>query len=239
MRQNLFILILILIALTTSCKVFPPLHDGYTSTDSNPTDQSGNTSGGSSYTTNNKAKSSTRRNYTFNSPNKKDSQNEPQVEEEKEIDTTVDPKAITNIPIIESESTANAEIIAFAKKYVGKVKYKYGGTSPDTGFDCSGFVQYVYKHFGTDLPRTSASMSTAFPSIDISDVEPGDLLFFSTSANSRKVGHVAIAYQKSGDNISMIHATRDGGISIENFSTSYWWKQQFIKASKVVKQSQK
>lgn len=84
-------------------------------------------------------------------------------------------------------------VVADAKKYLG-VKYVYGSADPNVGFDCSGLVYYVYKHFfDVTLPRSAqglANGSSALTTVKLSEARPGDILCFGNSVNS--VGHVGI-----------------------------------------------
>ena len=83
------------------------------------------------------------------------------------------------------------EIVDYAKTFLG-VKYVYGGSSPK-GFDCSGFTKYVFAHFNISLQRTSsAQYSTSVTKISKSELQAGDLVFFSSSAGSSSIGHVGI-----------------------------------------------
>lgn len=70
-----------------------------------------------------------------------------------------------------------AQILAYARQFDG-VPYVWGGTSPVTGWDCSGFVQYVYKHFGINLPRGGDSQAYTGRQISASEAEPGDLVWW-------------------------------------------------------------
>lgn len=98
------------------------------------------------------------------------------------------------------------------------VKYRFGGNSPETGFDCSGFVRAVYeKTAGLVLPRRSEEQARATQTIDKADLQPGDLVFFNT--RQRDYSHVGIYM---GDN-KFVHAPRSGAnVRVENMGISYW-----------------
>jgi cell wall-associated NlpC family hydrolase len=99
----------------------------------------------------------------------------------------------------------HSNVVRYARRFVG-VRYRYGGTTPATGFDCSGFVRYVYAHFGIDLPHYSVAQFSLGRRVRRSALEPGDLVFFSG------LGHVGI-YVGSG---RFIHAPHSGArVSIE------------------------
>lgn len=113
-----------------------------------------------------------------------------------------------------SSPTANA-IISTAKKYIG-VPYLWGGTTP-SGFDCSGFVQYVFKAHGISLNRTCETQYKHGTYVSKSNLQPGDLVFFQ---NTYKAGisHVGI-YIGNGQ---FIHASSSKGVVISNLSSSYY-----------------
>ncbi|MFT8821388.1 MAG: LysM peptidoglycan-binding domain-containing protein [Liquorilactobacillus nagelii] len=83
-------------------------------------------------------------------------------------------------------SVSASSVISYAEQFVG-VPYVSGGTSP-SGFDCSGFVQYVYAHFGVSLPRTSENQSTIGSAVSVSSAQPGDLLFWGGQGSAWHVG---------------------------------------------------
>lgn len=110
-----------------------------------------------------------------------------------------------------SPVSKSQQIMDEAKKYIG-TPYVYGGSTP-TGFDCSGYVQYVYGKVGLTIPRTTATQWAGLTSI--STPRPGDLVFFNTSGAG--VSHVGIYL---GNN-QFIHAGSTGVI-IADMSNSYW-----------------
>ena len=107
-----------------------------------------------------------------------------------------------------------AAIIATAKQYIG-VPYVWGGSTP-SGFDCSGFVQYVFAKHGITLPRTSAQQYTVGKWVSKSNLQPGDLVFYNTSGSG--VSHLGI-YIGNGQ---FIHASSSKGVMISEMSNSYW-----------------
>jgi len=116
-----------------------------------------------------------------------------------------------------TSGTTGDAIVEYAKKYLG-YKYVSGGASPSTGFDCSGFTTYVYKHFGISLNRTSRDQIKNGVAIEKSNLQPGDLVIFNDEAN-KKIGHVGI-YIGDGN---FIHASNPkDGVKITTLLTGYY-----------------
>lgn len=101
------------------------------------------------------------------------------------------------------------------------IRYRRGGSSPEAGFDCSGFVSHVFNEgLGLVLPRSSKEMSQAGAAINPDQLRPGDLVFFDTMRKA--FSHVGIYL---GDN-QFVHAPRSGGrVRIEDLRQSYWAKR--------------
>lgn len=85
-------------------------------------------------------------------------------------------------------TAVSSSVVEYALKFVGN-SYVWGGTSLTDGCDCSGFTQQVYKHFGVKLPRCSYEQALVGTSVELDQLQPGDLLFFRRGS---KIGHVAI-----------------------------------------------
>ena len=98
--------------------------------------------------------------------------------------------------------------------------YRNGGSEPSNGFDCSGFVQWVFAQHGTSLPRDVKRQFDEGRKVDVDDVKAGDLVFFETV--SKGASHVGIAI--GGD--EFVHAPSSKGVvRIERLSTEYWAKR--------------
>ncbi|WP_407309417.1 C40 family peptidase [Desulfosporosinus sp. SB140] len=119
---------------------------------------------------------------------------------------------------------ANA-IIDTAKKYIG-ISYQWGGESPITGFDCSGFVQYVFAQNGITLPRVSSQQYTVGTSVNFKDLQPGDLLFFSIDQNGT-VDHVGIYI----GNDQFINASSSKGVTI--YPIGPYWESVYLGSKNV------
>jgi cell wall-associated NlpC family hydrolase len=105
--------------------------------------------------------------------------------------------------------------------------YRDGGTDP-TGFDCSGFVWYVFGAHGIAAPRTVSEQARWGEKVDAADLRPGDLVFFTTTAPGPT--HVGIVI--GGD--SFVHAPSSSGVvRVERLSASYW-SSRFVAARRVV-----
>lgn len=115
-----------------------------------------------------------------------------------------------------------SEILKDAEKYLG-APYKFGGNT-SSGFDCSGFALKVFEENDYLLPRRSSDQAETGKKIDIREVKPGDLLFFSTAGGSR-VSHVGIVHDIGNNGeVKFIHASTTKGVIISSLNEVYWNK---------------
>lgn len=133
----------------------------------------------------------------------------------------------TKVAIDKKDATSKQEVslidraVWVAQKQQG-IRYRFGGTSPATGFDCSGLTQFAYgQGAGVDLPRTAAAQYDAAVKISKAEASKGDLVFFST--RGRKIGHVGIYL---GDN-KFIHAPSSGK-RIETAELAGYWGKRLV-----------
>ena len=137
---------------------------------------------------------------------------------------TASQKATTETTTVPSSGNGSS-IVATAKKYLG-YNYTYGGSSPSTGFDCSGFTSYVFKQHGISLNRTAAGQYSNGVAVSRANLQPGDLVMFGKSG----INHVAI-YIGGG---KIIHAsTPSTGVRIDSLSTGYY-NNNYVAARRVL-----
>lgn len=118
-------------------------------------------------------------------------------------------KAVTNEEVSAGVSGIRAQMVAYAKQFLGN-PYVWGGTSLTNGTDCSGFTMGIYRKFGYSLPRVSRSQASSGTSVSSSNIKPGDLVFYGSGSY---ISHVAM-YIGNGQ---VIHAsTTRTGIKISN-----------------------
>lgn len=114
-------------------------------------------------------------------------------------------------------TASHDELLFHAFSLVG-TPYRYGGSSPDTGFDCSGLINYVYRESaGVALPRTTAGLSALPGTTSVKALKPGDLVLFAT--RGKRVDHVGI-YVGDG---RFLHAPSTGGrVRVDDLQANYW-----------------
>lgn len=109
------------------------------------------------------------------------------------------------------ETREQVSVVRFARRLLG-VRYAYGGTTPTSGFDCSGFTRFVYSHFGVTLPHSSFGQYALGRRVARARLRPGDLVFFDG------LGHVGI-YIGNGQ---FIHAPHTGTVVQIGTLAGYW-----------------
>lgn len=118
------------------------------------------------------------------------------------------------------EASQRQNILSTAKRFIGS-KYKYGGNKPN-GFDCSGFVEYVYSKNSIEVPRVCKEQLQGAKKKRVSKLKPGDLVFF----GKWKVKHVGIVLLSTSEELVIIHSSSSKGVSITNVFDSTYWKRR-------------
>ena len=112
-----------------------------------------------------------------------------------------------------SRGVDRTELIAFAKRYIG-IPYRRAGADPKKGFDCSGFVNYVFRHFNVTLPRSSREFKSLGTALKPEEFKVGDVIVFYGFRDKGHIGHVGIICEANGMNSRFIHASSGKAHSI-------------------------
>ena len=140
---------------------------------------------------------------------------------------------VVNGAVAQMSNKQSSEVLSRAVNVLG-TPYRWGGSSPSKGFDCSGLVKYAFNDVhAVDLPRTSNAMAAGHgQKIAQKDLKPGDLLFF--NIKSRRVNHVAIYLGHD----RFIHAPRSGkSVTIDTLDKPYW-QEHYVVAKRVLPKDQ-
>jgi cell wall-associated NlpC family hydrolase len=116
------------------------------------------------------------------------------------------------------------------------IRYRTASSSPSRGFDCSGFVNYVFSNFGFKVPRSSREFAASGEAKKLEDAKIGDVILFTgTNSRSRTPGHVGIIYSIDGDEIKFIHSSSGNkrGVTITSLDEGFY-KKRFIKVISIL-----
>ena len=134
---------------------------------------------------------------------------------------------------INTTSAAPADVVKFAETLNG-IPYLYASTNPQQGFDCSGFITYVFNHFNITVPRSSIDFTNAAPEVSIASSKPGDLILFTgTDSSKRIVGHMGIIISHDNIQTLFIHSSsgKANGVTITPLNDYYM--SRFVKVIRV------
>lgn len=134
-------------------------------------------------------------------------------QEEQKQETIQNEQANTTV----ANSVSGQNVVAFAKKYLG-YSYVYGGTTPSTGFDCTGFTYYVYNSCGYSLSRICSEQASTGTAVSKENLQAGDLLLFNNGSNG-SIGHVGI-YIGGGNFIHAANSRR--GVTTDTINSGYY-----------------
>lgn len=136
---------------------------------------------------------------------------------------------------IDTKNLQPSQLVEFSKTLIG-VPYLYASTDPSKGFDCSGFITYIFNHFGIVVPRSSVDFTNVGEPVTMPEAKPGDLILFTgTDSTEKFVGHMGLVIENQGGQLSFIHSTsgRQHGVTITPLSDYY--RSRYMKTIRVFK----
>jgi cell wall-associated NlpC family hydrolase len=124
---------------------------------------------------------------------------------------------------IDTKNTDPKQVVDYATTLIG-VPYKYASTDPKVGFDCSGFITYVFHHFNIVVPRSSIDFTQVGQEVAADVAKPGDLILFTgTDSTERFVGHMGLIVSNENGQVNFIHSTsgKQKGVTITPLNGYY------------------
>lgn len=140
--------------------------------------------------------------------------------------------------VIVTGNTTPQQLLSFAETLQG-IPYKYGSIDPNNGFDCSGFISYVFNHFNIAVPRSSKDFTNVQREIPISKALPGDIILFTgTDSTIRVVGHMGIITSKNNNQLSFIHSTSGKADGVTTTPFNSYYQGRFVKTLRIFNNEQ-
>jgi cell wall-associated NlpC family hydrolase len=138
---------------------------------------------------------------------------------------------------INTGNTSPNELVSYAKSLIG-IPYKYGSIDPSAGFDCSGFITYVFNHFNIAVPRSSIDFTEVSTEINLVDSKPGDIVLFTgTDSAVRHVGHMGIIVSANGSEVEFIHSTSGKANGVTVTPLNKYYQGRYVKTIRIFPQN--
>lgn len=139
---------------------------------------------------------------------------------------------------INTGNATPAEIVSYAEKFIG-TPYMYASSDSAVGFDCSGFISFVFHHFNITVPRSSVEFTNVPYEIPVANAKPADLILFTgTDSTIHTVGHMGIVVYNQNSELLFIHSSsgKANGVTITPFNDYY--KKRFVKVIRIFPQNE-
>lgn len=138
---------------------------------------------------------------------------------------------------INTGNTTPDQLIGFAQTLIG-VPYVYGSSNPKVGFDCSGFITYVFNHFNIPVARSSVDFTDAGKPVQVTDAKKGDIILFTgTNPAERIVGHMGLVVSNENSIVKFIHSTSGKQMSVTITDLNDYYKTRFVSVRRIFPQN--
>lgn len=128
------------------------------------------------------------------------------------------------------------EVVQFAQSLIG-TPYVYGSTNPQIGFDCSGFITYVFNHFNIKVPRSSSEFVNVGETVSQEDAKPGDLILFTSpsldNSNTAVVGHLGLITSHTNGLLTFIHSTSGKAMGVTQTPLNVHYQKRFLRICRI------
>ena len=160
--------------------------------------------------------------------------------------SNIDATAVEPVPDSQANTTTTSEIdtkkvrpdelVSFAETLIG-VPYRYASSDPKVGFDCSGFITYIFNHFNIAVPRSSIDFTNVGKEIPYTQAKRGDIILFTgTDSTEHFVGHMGIVVSNT-DTLRFIHSTSGKMYGVTITPLNKYYQSRFVKTIRVFKEN--
>jgi cell wall-associated NlpC family hydrolase len=133
---------------------------------------------------------------------------------------------------IDTRNVKPGQLVDFAKTLIG-TPYRYGSIDPQQGFDCSGFITYVFNQFDIAVPRSSRDFANVGNEVDVHMAKPGDLILFTgTDSTNREIGHMGIITGNT-DSIRFIHSSSGKAYGVTVTPLNNYYRGRYVKTIRI------
>ena len=148
------------------------------------------------------------------------------------VDRTMEASPLPPAFRIDTRNVSPSELVNFALSLQG-TPYKFACSNPNEGFDCSGFITYVFNHFKIAVPRSSAEFENHGKEISVTEAKPGDLILFTgTDSTKKDIGHMGIIISK-GEPAQFIHSTSGKAYGVTITPLNEYYRGRLVKVIRV------
>lgn len=134
---------------------------------------------------------------------------------------------------INTGSITPGQLLSFANTLKG-IPYKYASIDPAEGFDCSGFITYVFNHFNIAVPRRSVDFTYIHHPVNLNEAKTGDLILFTgTDSTIREVGHMGIIIKQLGRELTFIHSTSGKANGVTETPFNSYYQGRYVKTVRI------
>jgi cell wall-associated NlpC family hydrolase len=124
------------------------------------------------------------------------------------------------------------DVVQFAQTLIG-TPYVYASTNPKVGFDCSGFITYVFNHFGIAVPRSSIDFTDVGKTVPAAEARPGDLILFTgTDSTEKHIGHMGLVVANDSA-LQFIHSTSGKAMGVTITTLNDYYKKRFVRVTRI------
>lgn len=149
------------------------------------------------------------------------------------VDTLKTDSVLVPASQIHTKNVHPQQVVAFAKTLIG-TPYRYASTDPRVGFDCSGFITYVFGHFNIIVPRSSIDFTNVGRTIPADSAKAGDLILFTgTDSTEKFVGHMGLVISNQNNQLQFIHSTSGKKYGVTITPLNDYYQSRYVKTIRI------